>query len=78
MLVSYKTAQQVGKATVEAGAEEEEATKLSVDIVEAEMMGRDVGLPGRSQVVPFTCERTCLASSIEEPRSKITGIERWI
>lgn len=33
---------------------------MSEDVVEVEVVGRDVGFAGCLQVVPFKCERMCL------------------
>ena len=49
---------------------------ISLGVVEAEIVSGDIGLTGCPRVVPFKCERTCFASSIEEPRVKIAKIEK--
>lgn len=66
ILVSYKTTQHVGRATIEVGVREEEAIE---DI--SRCRGRDgwaeSKLPASRSSV---CKRMYFASSIEEPRAK--------
>lgn len=58
-MASCKIAQQVGKATI-AEAREEGVQRMSIDVVQVEIAGGDIGFAGCPLVVPFKCERTYL------------------
>jgi len=57
--------------------EKRRVQRISVDVVKAEMVDRDFGFAGCPRVVPFKCEGTGLASSIEEPRAEVARVEKW-
>ena len=54
-----KTAQQVDKATI-AEARKEGVQRMSIDVVQVEIVGGDVGFAGCRRGAPFKRERTCL------------------
>ena len=58
-MAECKTAQLVGEATI-AVARREGVQRTSIDVVEVEMVGGDVGFACCQRGVPFKCERRCL------------------
>ena len=63
---------------LQCGSEKGEVQSTSAEVVEAELVSRDLGLTGGLRVVPFKCERTCFVGRIENLRAKIARIEKWI
>jgi len=43
----------------------------------AEMVDEDFGFAGCLRAVPFKCEGTGLARSIEELRAEVARVEKW-
>ena len=75
-MVSYKTAQQVGEATV-ADARKATGTEDISGCCKGGDGRRRSGVRGCPRVVAFKCEGTGLASNIEEPRVKVARVEKW-
>jgi hypothetical protein len=75
-VVSYKIAQQVGKAIIAVGVREEEGTESRCwRGGDSERRYRFGGLSaGRSGKF----ERTCFARSVEEPRAEVATIDKWV